>query len=272
MTDVMVLGAEAQAATSIACAYPKLPITFVSDQGIIDGSDLPNVRMTFASPKERDKLARATWQTVPLCPRWLGPDALPLSEVFDRLERRHPGRMLAIHDRPPTNGRWIIKGDHWHRPDAPLSGTTQQLADVTDPHGCGLVYQPCIDAAATIMAIGRREHSDSVSIGLVAVFQERFFRNAILQAGETVEAPDVLDATFEILDLLDHRGFFTLNWLQTKEGPKLSSLRAIPRAIFQAFLRAGVDLLRTTSGHNVAAAGIKFIAAPTYVSFRRLSM
>ena len=52
MRHILVLGAERQAASSIACAYPDRTVTFVSDHTILDGDDLPNVRMVFASPDD----------------------------------------------------------------------------------------------------------------------------------------------------------------------------------------------------------------------------
>lgn len=268
MSDIVVLGAEAQAATSIACAYPERLVTLVSDHAIVDGSDLPNVRMEFARPKDRWKVAGTAEQIVPLCPRWLGADALPISTVFERLERFHPGRMLPVYSQPGANGRWMLKGDRWHRPDAPLSGSPQQLADVTDLHGCGLVYQRCIDVAATIMTIGRRGRGTQV--GCVHVLEERFFWDNILQAAEAIEAADVLAASLEILDTLDYRGFFTLNWLRAAHGLRLSSLRPVPRAIFQMFRSGGVDLLDDFPGVNVLSAGSRIIGVPTYVSFQCL--
>jgi hypothetical protein len=43
MADIVVLSAEAQAASSTACAYRECTVAFVSDNEILDGSDLPNV-------------------------------------------------------------------------------------------------------------------------------------------------------------------------------------------------------------------------------------
>jgi hypothetical protein len=270
MADIVVLGAEAQAATSIACAYPERAVTFVSDEEIIDGSDLPNVRMVFAKPDDRVKLTHGAGQVVPLSPRWIAPEAaLPLSRAFDRIEHHFPGRMLPLFEHPGAHGNWILKGDRWHRPDAPLVGTLQQLEDVTDPHGCGLLYQPKVESSATIMAIGRREHT--TLLGIVRVFDERFFWDNILQAGETIDAPDVAAATQDILDAIDHKGFFTFNWLRTVQGLRLSSVRSIPRAVFQMFRYGGVDLLDPERKENkMVRAGLRTIATPTYVSFRRL--
>ena len=80
MSDITVLGAELQAATSIAGAYPERAVTFVSDQAILDGSDLANVSMTFGKPEDRAMLTRDARDVIALCPRWLEPQsARPLS-------------------------------------------------------------------------------------------------------------------------------------------------------------------------------------------------
>jgi hypothetical protein len=268
MSHIFVFGAERQAATSIACAYPHRKVTFVSDHTILDGDDLPNVRMVFATPGNPPVMPSNT-QYAALCPRWLMKEnPLTLSGLFKKVERGHPGIMLPVCERPASEGRWILKGDRWHRPDAPLSGTARQLEDATDRHGCGLVYQPLVESLATIMAIGRR--AQGTQVGCLRIFDERFFWDNILQAAETVDAPDVLAATLEVLDALEYQGFFTLNWLRTVDGLRLSSLRPVPRAIFQMFLRGGVDLMDDPDGVHVVVAGLRMIATPTYVSYRRI--
>ena len=108
-------------------------------------------------------------------------------------------------------------------------------------------------------------------IGVVEVFRERFFRDVILQAGETRDEPEVLKASLEALETLDHRGYFTLNWLRFDDGLKLSSLRPVPRAVFRSFLLGGVDLLSVAATTKVVAPGVRLIADPTYVSYERLS-
>jgi hypothetical protein len=269
MTTLLALGAEKQAATSLASAHPDCAVIFVSDSEILDGSDLANVRMVYATPSDLAKLSASADRVVPLCPRWL-PHDHALSRVFDRLERALPGRCLPVSMQLPSLGQWVVKGNRWHRPDAPLSGDSRQLADVIDVHGCGLVFQPYREAKATIMTIGRRERVGAVFLGVVEVFEERFFRDDILQAGETIDATEVVEASLEVLDALDHRGFFTLNWLRTDEGLKLSSWRPVPRAVFQSFLHGGVDLLAAVSAVEVVVPGVRFIADPNYVSFERL--
>jgi hypothetical protein len=270
MSDIVVLGAEAQAATSIAFAYPDRSVTFVSDHDIVDGADLPNVRMFFAKTADRAKLTETAAHVVPLSPRWIErPHRPSLSSLFETVERHFPGRMLPVFARPGRSGRWIVKGDHWHRPDAPLSGTAQQLEEFTDVHGCGLVYQPLCQASATIMAIGRRERG--IQLGCLRVFHERFFWDNILQAAETINAPDVVAVTLELLDGLHYRDYFSFNWLQVDSGLRLSSLRPVPRAIFQMFRRGGIDLLADPPGVKVLRPGLRMVAAPNYVSFQRLS-
>ena len=84
MRHILVLGAERQAASSIACAYPDRTVTFVSDHTILDGDDLPNVRMVFASPDDPPVLPSER-ELAPLCPRWLVKEnPLPLSAIFEK--------------------------------------------------------------------------------------------------------------------------------------------------------------------------------------------
>jgi hypothetical protein len=270
MTDVFVLGAETQAASSLACAYPDFAVTFVSDHDVVDGWNLPNVQMLYATPLERAKFSLPGVNVVPLCPRWVDPNtSLPLSRLFERVECDFPGRMVPVFSRPGGQGKWAVKGDHRHRPDAPLAGTARELDDIADVHGCGLVYQPFCNVSATILAVGHR--GAATQLGCVQVFDERFFWDNILQAGETVDTPDVVAASLEILDALEHRGFFTFNWLRTDSGLRLSSLRPVPRAVFRMFRKSGIDLLDSASATRIVPAGLYMIAAPTYVSYQRLS-
>jgi hypothetical protein len=270
MVKIFVLGADRQAAISLASAYPQHSVVFASDQPIVDGSDLGNVSMMFATPAQAATLADKFDDVIALCPRWIQRD-YGLTTTFARLQQTIPGHLLPVDDKLPSSGPWIVKGDRRHRPDAPLVGDSEDLADITDLNDCGLVYQPYTKAQSTVMAIGRRHDSGAIQVGLVEVLEERFFYDVILQAGETVAAPDILEASLRVLEALDHRGFFTLNWLRTGDGLKLSSFRPVPRAAFQTFLRGGVDLLGQASGVQVAAPGLRFVANPHYVSYKRLT-
>jgi hypothetical protein len=222
--------------------------------------------MMHATPADVVEVTKAAEHVVPLCPRWL-PDADALTEVFDRLGTMT--ELLGLRRQLPASGRWIVKGARWHRPDAPVSGDSRELTYVTDAHGCGLVFQPFFHAQGTVMAVGRRERAGACLIGIVEVLQERFFRDDILQAGETIDDPEVLAESLHVLDVLDHRGYFTLNWLRTDQGLKLSSLRGVPRAVFRSFLHAGLDLLPEVSAIRVATPGVRFNAYPTYVSYQK---
>jgi hypothetical protein len=266
---IVALGAEKQAATSLAMAYPEAEVLLVSDSDILDGADLGNVRMVRGDIGDGPRFTEKADRVVVLCPRWI-PQPPALSEMMPRIERAFPGRCLPVQRKPPAGGEWIVKGDLWHRPDAPVVGDPAQLSDLTDQHGCGVVYQPYVEATGCVMTIGRRDDAGAVSMGVIEVFEERYFRDAVLQAGETIDAPALRDASLDVLDALDHRGYFTLNWLRTADGDRLSSVRPVPRAAFAALLKGGVDLLGTANGVTVARPGIRFIANPHYTSFRRL--
>jgi hypothetical protein len=271
MAIVVVLGAESQAATSLAVAYPERQFIFVSDRDILDGGDLPNVRAISANGPDLESVKRSAVRIVALCPRWLqSPDETSLTRTFATLERALPGMALPLSTAAEGRTRWVVKGDRWHRPDNPLSGSAEQLADIVDVHGCGLVFQEHLEVTQTFMAIGLREGPARSHIGIVRVFEERYFRDNVLQAAESVDAPDIVSASLQTLDALDHRGYFTLNWLKTRESLRLSSFRPVPRAIFGMFRRGGVDMLASCQSVTAVPAGIRIIAAPTYVSFKKV--
>jgi hypothetical protein len=267
---IVALGAEKQAASSLALAYPDCTVIFVSDRDIVDGSDLSNVQIRRGTPADPIRLRGTGDRIVPLCPRWL--PGYALSRVFDRLERVLPKRCLPLRRQPTDSGEWVVKGNCWRWPDAPIIRNARELTDIIDVHGCGVLFQPYCRAEGTVMAIGRRERAGACVVGIVEVLQERFFRDDILQAAETIEDAEVLRASIEILDTLDHRDYFTLNWLRTDQGLKLTSLRPVPRAVFRSFLSGGIDLLGEVSSTKVAAPGLRFSAYPTYVPYHpRLS-
>jgi hypothetical protein len=272
ISTILILGAEEQAATSMALAYPERRFVFASDCPIVDGWDLPNVSMLFTSPDRYREISRHRQEVVPLSPRWLpnfGETAL--SNMLPTVDRWLPGIALALSTRPRGIGRWIVKGDFWHRPDAPIIGTDTELSDVTDPYGCGVIYQEMVPAYGTVMAIGRRTQNGATSMGLVRVLNERFFRVDILQAAQTVEMPGLVQTSLEVLAALAVEGWFTLNWVVTASGPRLSSFRPVPKAIFRCLLQGGVDCLAPPTRNCVANAGSALIAWPSYSQFKWLN-
>jgi hypothetical protein len=261
---IAVFGAEQQAATSLALAYPKRRFLFLSDGRVVDGWDLPNVRIKTASAPAGGEASEG----VPLSARWLAnPAVTALTVCWPRIEGALPGIPIPVAPAPEPLGRSIVKGDLWHRPDVPLVGTAQELADLADPHGCGVVYQALIPAQGSVMAIGRRLAEGRVSLGLFRVLNERFFRVDVLQAAESIEMPALRELSLAVLSALAYEGWFTLNWLLTAEGPRLSSFRPVPKAAFGCFRRAGIDLLRPEKSDAFLAAGLRLIAVPHYASF-----
>jgi hypothetical protein len=271
--DILVLGAEKQAATSLASAYPEHRFRFVSDHSIIDGWDLANVTMSFAAPSQAMALADAAERVIVLCPRWLAPaaaDRAALPSSFGRLAGVIPDRLLPVEARLSNGGEWIVKGARWHRPDTPIVGDAALFGDVTDPHGCGLVYQRHQPGVTrSILIVGRRGASGSTALGVIDVRGEMLEREAFLVAGETIDAPDIVADTLRALDALDHRGFFAFSWVVVNRKPLLTSFRPVPRAVFGSFRRAGVDLLAESTPQRVVPAGICFVGMPTYAGFRR---
>lgn len=259
---IAVLGAEQQAATSLALAYPERRFLFVSDARVIDGWDLPNVRMAAAPP------AAGAAETVPLSARWReNPAETALSACLPRIEAALPGVPLPVAADPANDRRSIVKGDRWHRPDAPLIGTAPELSDLSDPHGCGLVYQELIPAQGWAMAIGRRLPGGAVRMGLFRVLNERFFRIDVLQAAESIEAPDLAALSRRVLSALGFEGWFTLNWVLGEKGPRLSSFRPVAKAAFACCRRGGIDLLDAGGSDACLRPGLRVIAQPHYAAF-----
>jgi hypothetical protein len=270
MSGIVALGAEMQAATSLALAYPDRDVLFVSDQAVLDGWDLPNVRFRHATPASWHGPAAREDAVVALCPRWLRSEDWYLTRILPLAERAIGSSfVLPVRERPGADGLWHVKGDRRHRPDAPASGTAADLAEIVDTDGCGLVYQPHVRIEGTVAAIGRRDGSGT-ALGLFRVLDERFFRIAIFQAAETVADDRLAELSLTVLDALAHAGWFTLTWLLTGDGPRLASVRAVPRAVFGAFRRGGIDPLAPLRGCSVLPAGLRLVAQPHYSSYRRL--
>jgi hypothetical protein len=264
---IRLLGAECQTASSFALAYPERRFEFVTDQNVADGWDLPNVTLTLAQPDQ------SAPQGLALCPRWLPADRrreLSLSVTSSHLATCGVARILPVFSKAGPTGEWQIKGDAFHRPDAPLSGTARSLTGVSDPHGCGLVYQPMVQARGKFLSLGRRWASGAVTLGVLEILAERFFRIDVLQAARTIDNPAIVHLTLAALDALAYEGFFSLNWLATQDGLRLTSFRPVPRAGLATLRRAGADLLAEPRAVTVAGPGHGFMSYPHYSSYQRI--
>jgi hypothetical protein len=273
---IALLGAEKQAASSAALAYPEIEFSFVSDHPVIDGWDLPNVQFRAGSPERFENGAEA----LPLCPRWMKPGRhsagnrladFRLRAVFAALAENFGDWVLPVARTPGARGHWIVKGDSWHRPDFTVSGSGPDVAQVDDPHGCGVVFQPLLPPGRTLLAVGRSYGNSNLATGLFEVHGEAQCREAMLLAAETIREPDLLERVAAICRSLDHRGFFSMNWIVSEGRLLLTSMRPVPRAVFGALRNAGIDLLaQSSSGLAVARAGVKMIASQHYSEYRRL--
>jgi hypothetical protein len=264
MTDSLptigLLGAEKQAAVSAALAWPERDFLFVSDQRVIDGWDLPNVTALRARPEQLPTLLMTSavhW--VPLCARWQ-PGRLPgyenilgnfsLHAVMDALAQRFGEVVLPVRFVKPRQGECIVKGNLWHRPDAPLSGEVASLVEVDDPHDAGVLYQSYWPRQRQFLATGRRLRRGAVELAVLAVHAEACARDDVLAAGETVRHERLAGLTLAMLDALDQRGFFTFNWLERDGQVRLTSVRPVPRAVFRTFRRAGWDSFAPVSAEE----------------------
>lgn len=279
-TRIALLGAERQAATSFAMAWPERGFLFVSDQPVIDGWDLGNVEIVPPVAPDAYGNSRALEaEGIPLCPRWIGSHAcspannlgrFDLEAVMDFLGSRFPHAVLPVQHKPFGDRDWIAKGNRWHRPDAVVLGSPADAWLPGDPYGCGIVFQEYLQGAGQLLAVGRRTEAGAVSFGLVAVHLESIGRDDALIAGETVHDPRIAERTLEMLHALGHQGFFSISWLCAGKEARLSSFRPVPRAVFRTLRKAGIDCL-SMKGSEVCLAGPghQFIADIHYASYGR---
>jgi hypothetical protein len=270
---ILLLGAEKQAASSIAVAYPERSFVFVTDQPVVDGWDLPNVEIRHAAPAKFQPDHR---ECVVLCPRWAHPElsepknapgTFRIGVVLKRLRERFGDIVAPLSSEPFDGVSNIAKGDAFHRPDGTLIFPTKPAEAIDDPHQAGILFQPTLPKAKTVFAVGRRtEHG--VKLGLIFVYSETCARDEWITAGETIADERIADLSRQMLSFMDHRGFFTFNWIVSADGsPTLTSFRPIPRAVFGTLRKAGVDLL-DPSGDAVAKPGAKFVVDLTYTPYR----
>ena len=265
---IVLLGAEKQAATSAALAYPERQFRFVSDQPVLDGWNLPNVTFTYGTPGKVQ--LEPGEQAVALCPRWLPVERqrqFCASRALAELHERGIVPVLPVSPTPIPGKACVVKGDRWHRPDGTIVGTDLDPTDVSDPYGCGTLYQAHWPAEQNLLAVGFLK-AGRCQIALIRVHSESCARDDILAAGETVEDDFVLTRSTAAVMILRHDGPFTLNWL--KRGPKyrLTSFRPAPRAVFGTLRKAGIDLLAKDVDQSWAApSGHKFVVDITYTSY-----
>jgi hypothetical protein len=270
MTRIVALGAETQAASSLALANPGRDILLVSDETVLDGWDLAHVRFQAATPVGWPALVSRDDLVVPLCSRWLPAENWSLSRTL-RIAAETIGadRVLPVARQVSSAGIWQAKGDRWHRPDMPVYGPASEIRDTGDLHGCGLVFQERVDISATILTMGRFG-PDGASLGVFRVFEERFFRQVILQAAESTDDPEIVERSIHLASRFAHDGFLTFNWVVTGGRRCLTSIRPAPRAAFGLFRRGGIDLLEAPAGTTVLRAGLRLVAQPHYSSYKRL--
>lgn len=284
---VALLGAEKQAATALALAYPDQAFVFVSSEPVLDGWDLRNVRFMRADPQAAAReLEPFGPRVVPLCARWaqaaceagglrnrLGDFAL--RQTFATLEQSLEKRTLPVRSRIPSDSAesWQVKGDVWHRPDFTISGTRLELEALED-EACGTVFQRAVTATERFIATGVRHSGSGADIGVLRVLGETHAREEVLTAAETVHEATVVEATLQALDRLEHVGVFQATWLRCAEGLRLSSLRPVLGPVAQTLRRAGLDPLRPlnrsapeSDGVHIAAAGHRMIADIHYSSY-----
>ncbi|MEM7144553.1 MAG: hypothetical protein AAF591_05430 [Verrucomicrobiota bacterium] len=282
MSRVGLLGAERQAAVSFAESWPEKRFTFVTEQAVCDGWDLENVEIVWGSVgQEIEGMSDRQIKVIPLCGEWLAatggqPDngigSFGLYDVLGYLSGEFDEYVLGVTREPPPDVEWVLKGDLRHRPDMAISGRpAEAMLYLDDPYGCGSLFQRKVETSTCYLVTGYREERDSVDLSVLKVHQEAFYREDFLLAAETVRDDELVELSVAMLDAIDQRGYFSMNWLGAAEGKLLTSLRPFPRAVFPVFAECGLNLVdRKSSGVNVVPAGIKLIGSANYSSYKEM--
>ena len=264
--DVALYGADRQAATSAALARPDLRFLFVTDAPIVDGWNLPNVVIRREPGGERG-LAR---REIALCPRWLepAPERWRLSRVMPALFDLFPDDVLPVTTDPPA-GPWVVKGDRRHRPDARIEGAGARPETLEDPHRCGVVFQEKRISEATLLVSGRCDGEDTCALGVLQLHQEALAREDFLIAAESIEDAPLAETARAMLRLLGLRGHFTFTFMREAQTDRalLTSLRPVPRALFQLFQAGGIDLLEPARAPSTLCPGLRMAVEYHYSSY-----
>ena len=269
MAVFTVLGAERQSAVSLAAAYPEHHFVFVTDKTRCDGHDLPNIQIRLC--ERADFAAAASEPPMIFCQRWLvgvtGQSPCRLSSVFAQLEKEFVSYLLPVYPAifADAAGRWQIKGDAWHKPDATLAGTAREVCGLLDPHGCGYLFQQHIkDVGHKYLVTGRRDGVGKIWIGVFLITGEAMYREPFLLSCSTTRHPELIRLTTAMLDFLDLKGFFSFSWLDSAEGMRLSSLRREPAPLFGTFRKAGMDLLTPADVVTMLAKPLSCVMTQNY--------
>jgi hypothetical protein len=272
--DVAVLGAELQAAVSMALSRPDLRFLFLSERDVVDGWDLPNVTIRRSAAAAGVAAALSGIPVVvPLSPDWAavaGQDLRrwSLAKWLGALSDRRFDYVLPVSAaRPP--GPWLVKGDLFHWPDAPVEGDGDSPGPAADGHRCGRLFQQRLQASAHFLTVGRWAGDERCALGTIRVHQEAAAREAFLLAGETVALPGIESRVRDIMAAAGHAGWFSINWVEDGRGDLwLTSLRPVARALFQLFRKGGIDLLAAPTAWNCLPAGLRFVVDHSYTEYR----
>lgn len=241
----ILLGAEKQAATSIALAYPQKTFIGITDVRVVDGWDVPNLQFQFAKPGEIELATGA--QIHYLCQRYafsnsshLDESVLSLSQVSAILKSKGFHEFLYVERTPNELSR--VKGDLWRKPNQVATAT--QPDDIVEEHSGGYVFQRLLkNCAKTYIVTGNQSPTGCV-LGVVEILREGFSREQAILAAQVVRNDAVKKLVKTAVGLLELRGTFTATVVETHDGALcVTSVRRTIRGVANLLLKSGMDVL-----------------------------
>jgi hypothetical protein len=272
--DVVILGAEKQAATSIVGAYPELKFLLLTDRPVVDGWDLSNATIRFATPETWEKAIQVSAPLViPVSSRW-NKAATTLDQTLHSLRYVAPEAVLPCLSIPSQYWKkWIVKGNSFHKPDEIIIGGEETDSLPEDKYGCGYCYQEYLTGVSQHMLItGHWKDQHNTGFAVFKVLNESIAREDQLVACETVWDESLNALAQKLLNSLCYVGFFSITLIRGDFGTRITSFRPIPKAVFGTMRAGGVSLLDYSSGIRIAKAGLKLIGDIHYSSYRTIGL
>ena len=270
------LGAESPTAISFAQAYPELSFVFVSEELIISGQDLANVKCMHVSKVDHAHVFRQNnADFIPLTNLWykrhcshlgISSSVLDLSDTLTKIEEVLPGSTLPLRDYPDFSlaPKWILKGNREHKPNAIEYWQESNFMPNSDD---SIKCQEWKSTAENYVITGRVDGKGHCDMGIFGVHLEAFGKNDQILAAETIENPEFARKAIQLLDSLMYSGYFSINIVQSSNSFFITSFRPYSKGLIHSLIKSGVDILDQKKTGQIAKSGIKMIVDICYTEY-----
>lgn len=260
--DYILIGAEEQAALSFAEAYPELIFLLVTNEKIIDGWDLPNVKI-----EQFKKEYLYETNTIVIDSKYFGTNHL--YSYRDLVNKFTDSTLFldAVASFEPYKS-YVVKGNRCHKMDALQIIEGQELLSSSSLfEDQDVVLQNWFDHDECFKVFGFIKDPDNYFISCWKIDQESVARKQYILSAESVDL--ILSESFTNELILNMEGFFNLTVLVSNKEMKISSIRKEPLPFIKTIRKEGIDLLNI-SGKVILKPGCKMMGEITYNEYEEL--